>query len=329
MTMPTPAGVQTGQSSLRINGRLIRHQDFFPRFQTMCNLLGFSYESRAGEICCTQDGASQVHQGNAQNSFIMLSCKVNYNPNWGGLGGHPQLLAQQNPAGEELCPTTFLAPFLRLYTLAQRQIYLTCSETGDCFISVPARFLDCDGEEDGCHLNLVLDRIVELGVDGTINPVESNGMKFLYKVSRDFKEFLHTRLFEWIPGRKNAIGQYLSKDLFVYKCSENAVDRDSPFISTLFPYLRQIVTHGTPHLRAAEIHLQQEYSRVIACASEEKQSSGQNLVCVAGVIIDMSSLAGHTEKYFVPWKAYLEKTNKQHPERCSLDQDDLFVKLMH
>jgi hypothetical protein len=62
-------------------------------------------------------------------------------------------------------------------------------------------------------------------------------------------------VFEKKTARSIPIGRYLSSDLFSFADIEQSVAQDSPFRPTLLPHLRRIVTHRTPNLRAAEIHL--------------------------------------------------------------------------
>jgi hypothetical protein len=229
---------------------------------------------------------------------------------------------------DELCPAGFLAPFLQLYKFAQEQIYLTETRQGRHLITVPKDFLKNDEEGQGIKLVIALDKVAEPDENGVIIPVSTSGSRFAYTLSAKFQQALDGQNYGWNPGRSIPIGRHLSADMFFFTCVEQAIDQKSPFYATLFPYLRQLVTHRTPHLRAAEIHLRQEFSRVIDLLTTERQATFPKLLCLAGLDIDMAQSAGHGEQYFVPWKAYLETVDGNGSEICSLDQDDLFVRLI-
>jgi len=304
-------------------------KDVFPRFQTMCNSLGFGTMNLQKSCCCAGDGATNpIQHGATGDSVLMLSCEVHYNPNWGSLCGHPQIFTNAKAATGEDCPSVFLAPFLQTYLLAQKQISLNWTNDDQFVISIPEKFIKKPAQHQGCALNVLLDRAAKKNTAGVIEPVAVCGTRFTYEVSDDFRETLQARGFVWHQGRNTRIERNLTPDLFVFSCAEDAVDRKSPFFPTLFPCLRELVVHRTPHLRAAEIHLEQEYNKTLLRLTTDNQAPRRNRGCIAGVVIDMSPFAGHGEKYFVPWKAYLESGDKQHPGKCSFDQDDLFVKLM-
>ncbi len=51
---------------------------------------------------------------------------------------------------------------------------------------------------------------------------------------------------------------------------------------------------------------------------------GHDVLCLAGLDIDMSTLIGGREHCFVPWRACLARQG----ETLFMEQDDLFVRLM-
>jgi len=304
-------------------------QDVFPRLQSMCNSFGFGAMNMQKSCSCASEAAAPaIQDGAGQDSVIMLSCKVHYNPNWGSLCGHPQIFTSEKTGVGEDCPSAFLAPFLQTYHLAQQQIYLNWTRDGRFLISAPEKFIKKPEQHQGCTLNIRLDKVARKNMAGVIEPVTVCGARFTYEISDDLHEALNAADFAWHQGRNTCIERHLTPDLFLFSCAEDAADCKSPFFPTLFPYLRELVAHRTPHLRAAEIHLEQEYHKALVQMTADNQATRRNRACIAGVVIDMSPYAGHVEKYFVPWKAYLEREDDLHQGQCSFDQDDLFVRLM-
>ncbi len=308
----------------------MRHEEFSSRLQSMCNTLGFeNVQIRdSGNFSSLDSYSATVQNCCEQDAVIVLSCKVHYNPNWGGLYGHPHLITPLKGSKDELCPAGFLAPFLQLYTFAQEHIYLTETRQGEHLITLPKSFLKNDEKRPGSKLLIALDKIAEPDEHGAILPVSTSGSRFSYTLSAKIRQALDAQRYAWIPGSSTPIGRHLSADMFFFTCVAEEIEQNSPFYATLFPYLQQLVTHRTPHLRAAEIHLRQEFRRVIAQLTAERPATFPKLLCLAGLDIDMAPSAGHGEKYFVPWKAYLETVDGTGSESCSLNQDDLFVRLI-
>jgi hypothetical protein len=331
MKMISFAETESKGSPLKIRGRLMLHEEFSSRLQNMCNTLGFEnvnfqesgYFSTLGSFSDTMQNCSE------RDAVIVLSCKVNYDPSWGGFCGHPQLLTRMKVGNDELCPAGFLAPFLQMYNSAQKQIYLNKTKQGRHLITLPKGLLKNDAESVENKFIIALNKVAEPDENGAIVPVSTYGSRFTYNLSTNLKKALDTQSYDWKPGRSKPIGQYLSDDMFFFTCVEQTLEQNNPFHSTLFPYLQQLVTHRTPHLRAVEIHLRQEFNRAVALLTAERQATFPKLMCLAGLVIDMTSFAGHEEKYFVPWKAYLDSVDGNGSEGCSLNQDDLFVRLMH
>jgi hypothetical protein len=330
MNMVLSEETEAQGASLKIKGRIMLQEEFSSRLDKMCNALGFKNvkTSEFGTLNILDNFSDTLQDGAEIDAVIVLSCKVDYNPNWGGFCGHPQLLTQIKTGKDELCPSTFLAPFLQLYNFAQQQIYLTKTMQGKHLITLPKSFLEEDQEGQGSKLIISLDKVAEPDKNGIIVPFSSSGSRCSYNISKDFRRVLDAKNYDWKPGRSSSIGRHLSADMFIFSNVEKLIDQHNPFYLTLSPYLRYLVTHRTPHLRAAEIHLRQEFSRAVALLTVEKQAKFPNLLCLAGLDISMASFANHKEKYFVPWKAYLERVDGNALEKSSLDQDELFVQLI-
>jgi hypothetical protein len=327
--LPHPA--QSNALSLKVKGRLMPYEEFSARLKNFCASQGFrEVKIRHLGSCSKPDGvaAEILRKSSGGDAVIILSCRVSYNPNWGGYSGLPQLRVREKDGNEvEQCPAAFIAPFLQQYRFAKEHIYLTATEQGRYLISVPESLLKKDGEKHGVKLMINLDKVAEPDHDGAIVPVMTAGSMYTYALSNTLRQILDGRNFTWKPGRSIPIDDYLGSELFSFIDTLQAVDRTSPFLPTLLPHLRRIVTHRTPHLLAAEIHLRQEFSRAIATFIADHRASFGNMLCLAGLDIDMSPFIGHDEHFFVPWKAYLERIGEDSGD-FAFEQDDLFVRLM-
>jgi hypothetical protein len=199
---------------------------------------------------------------------------------------------------------------------------------GQHLVTLPETLLGKGLNLPGGTLQVHLDRIAEANGSGDRQPLMTAGSLHTFAVSKAFRQSLAGLKDDWQLGRKLPIGKYLGRELFSFIDPEKAVESSSPFASTLLPHLAEIVTHQTPNLLAAEIHLQAEFRRGIAALSSTDRSSFGKLLCVAGLDIDMTAFTRHGDHYFVPWRAYNVVGGECAGEECSLCQDDLFVKLM-
>lgn len=318
-------------SSLKIKGRMIPHEEFTARLKNFCASLGFRQVniSSSGSFFTTWAASPGTPEGTSTEdvAVLILSCRVSYNPNWGGYGGLPQLLARErSDTSAEQCPAGFIDTFLQQYRFAKDHIFLTETEQGLHLITVPQSFLKKDGKDP--RLIIRLDKIAEPDEDGAFVPMMTSGSMTSYALSESFLQFLAARKFTWKSGRSIPIDTCLGSELFSFAGIDPAVDQNSPFCATLLPHLHRIVTHPTPHLRAAEIHLRQEFARALEAFAAHHLESCGNVLCLAGLDIDMSAFKGQQEQYFVPWKAFLERAGRDFGEECALEQDDLFVRLM-
>lgn len=195
-SLPSPA--QSNGSSLKVRGRLIPYEEFSSRLKNFYASLGFGQVKirHVGSGGDPDDVAADIpRKSSGGDAVIILSCRVSYNPDWGGYRGLPQLrVRRKNGDRDGQCPAPFIAPFL-------------------------------------------------------------------------------------------------------------------------------------PNLRAAETHLRQEFSRAITTFVAERRAGSGNMLCLAGLHIDMSEFREHGEHYFVPWKAYLDTTGANFGEKHTLGQDELFVRL--
>lgn len=318
------------RSSLKVKGRLMPYEDFSCRLKNFCHTLGFRQINIRHLASCggPGNGSPALLSHAEDDAVVILSCRVTYNPNWGGYCGLPQLLVRGAGNDRGQCPSAFIAPFLRQYLFAREHISLRKTEDGRYLVTIPANLLNRDGENRDGRLQVALDNMAEADKDGRIVPVAAGGGALTFVLSEALRQSLDAGNYPWQTRRSSPIDRYLSRELFSFGEIDQAVDPASPFRSTLLPHLEQIVTHRTPNLRAAELHLRHEFARAMAIFIADHRPSLGNVLCLAGLDIDMAAFAGHEERYFVPWKAYLERSGEAAGVEHALDQDDLFVRLM-
>ncbi len=333
-------GLQPLEPFLKIKGRMIPYEEFTVRLKNYCASLGFGQEEVAAaghplDICSAPPGsmtrviADQLEQGPEHDSVIIFSTRVAYNPSWGGYRGLPRLLVQDKAeAVSRSTPADFIAPFLHQYRTAQEHIFLSQTEQGQYLITLPEALLGEGRNLPAGTLKVLLDRIAESNESGAPLPLMTAGSLHSYAVSKAFHRSLAGLKDDWKRGRKLPIGRYLSREMFSFVDAGKAVESSSPFALTLLPHLAEIVSHRTPNLLAAEIHLQEEFRRGIAAVSSTGRGRFGKLLFIAGLDIDMTTFTRQGDHYFVPWQAYSAAGGECAGEECSLGQDDLFVKLM-
>lgn len=300
----------------------MQYEDFLLKLRGVCRGFGFS-PSRIQGWPAVAGGvlpATSLRGSGEGEAVICLSCRVPYNPNWGGYCGHPQQLVKTEPGEEGRDPAAFIGPFLHQYRCAAERVLLTAApSSGKMFINLPENLVE-EGKERP-QLLLRLGKVARPDETGRIVPVSASGSRRVYQLAESFCQLLEERGFAWNGMRAVPIGRHLASDLFTF-LHDGAGNPDSPFAATLLPHLSEIVAHPTPHLRAAELHLGQVFARTAAALSAGGRR--QHVLCLAGLDIDMSTLWGHQEHAFVPWKAFLAQQGDVH----YLEQDDLFVRLM-
>lgn len=314
-------------STLKIKGRIMPYEYFAGSLDKLCATLGFAAAgARDGTNVRWADGSLPVMPGQGAEegeAVIVLSCRVPYNPHWGEFGGHPQLRLQAQ-TDDEPCPAAFIAPFLQQYRFAQERVFLAVDRQGDHFITLPARLVEKNGD-DGWRLSILLEQVAEPDKDGNIVPVIVSGSMQTYRLAARLRRTIDRLGHVWQAERNFPIGRYLGSELFSFGDFRPASAGHELLSSTLLPHLGEIVSHRTPNLRAAEIHLGQLFARAVALLRGESGSNLKHVLCLAGLDIDMSSCVDHEGQHcFVPWQAYLAGRG----EARLLAQDDVFVRLM-
>ncbi|GAB6190452.1 hypothetical protein JCM39068_02010 [Desulfocastanea catecholica] len=329
---------------------MISSREFLPRLKNFCLSLGFRKPilltpgpSAALDMHCDGHGDSifvakdDVCPG--KDSVTLLATRVAYNPNWGVYGGLPRpLIHETSDCRTEGTIASFIAPFLAQYQFAQNHIYLACHATDQYLVTLPADLINRGQENTGQKLKILLDKMVDLDEKGGYVPHSVSDSLVSFRLSAQFADLLRHNNFPGSTAKKQRIGRFLTPDLFVFAGSRQANGRDgnsgrnggtSTFVETLQPVINHIITDAHPQLLAAMIHLQSEFSQAVdemQHCSREKHS--ENLLCIAGLDIDLGSFGGRGKRYFVPWAACVHRAGTDDALTHQLEQDDLFVALM-
>ncbi len=186
MNTSAPAPAPSTSSPLRVKGRLMLQEEFTERLQTFCTWLGFSkvkiwHSDTVAEH--TRSGPIFTPTPSAGDAVILLSCRIDYNPDWGHCGLPHLRVRENNGDRSKHCPPAFIAPFLRQYRFAQEQIFLTETEQGNHLITLPECHLKKDGEECGSRLLIDLSKVAEPDGDGAFVPVMVSGMMSSYVIA--------------------------------------------------------------------------------------------------------------------------------------------------
>ena len=335
-----------------IKGRLIPYEEFIPRLKKFCLSLGFTKTIRlSSENPPIQDrrtidtmdsacAAQNIAGSTEQDSVIILSTRVPYEPNWGVYGGLPRpLINERIDRRTEGTVSHFIAPYLVQYHFAQNHIYLTCKEAGKYLVTLPADLVGEETSRGGKTLKIRLDKFTEPDETGKLVPVTVTDSFLSFPLSEQFLLYLRENSFSWEAGKVQRIGALLTAELFVFKEIQKSdsgngnsghLGSKSAFVKTLLPVMNRIVTHANPQLRAAIIYLKKEFNRLVdEVRQAQMEDKSANLLCVAGLDIDVASFKGRGQHYFVPWAAYWRQGGSQEEDTGKqLQQDDLFVALM-
>lgn len=319
----------------KVSGRLIPAYAFLPRLTKLCVSLGFNdpVVTRSGDT--TGDlagllwpGAGTLGGGRAApDHVIILSAKLAYKQEWGGYNGLPglqfQLLGGTEPS---VTPADFIVPYLRQYHFAQTHIHLGCDSTGKPVITLPEALVCGQFRAGGVGLQVDLARIAEPSASRQRRQT-SAGTLVSYPLAAQFVQSLANQELFRQPGVFSPIGEHLVPELFSFT-GETWRTESAPFpdILALMPW---IVAHKTPHLAATLVQLRTGFSRVCQAFAATGEADMRNLICVAGLEIDMRGFRGRHERYYVPWQACWKRHGFSYGNIYPLLQDDLFVALMH
>jgi hypothetical protein len=194
---------------------------------------------------------------------------------------------------------------------------------------LPQELIKSRKNHDGKNLKILLEKIIEVDLDGHFSPFSISDTSITFRISEQFLQLLKEKGFTWLSGRGQRIGKFLTEDLFEFAEEKKENGRQSEFVETLLPAMNHIVTNENPQLQAALFHLHNEFSRTAdAVQSTDRQQESLNLLCIAGLDIDVAAFKGRGKRYFVPWAAFCQQGRTQQEDARQLKQDDLFVALM-
>jgi hypothetical protein len=336
--------------SCRIRGRLISCRELLPRLKNYCLSLGFnkpiimaSVQSAGLKEMYADSSVSFLAEKDiacsGNDSVTILSTRVFYNRNWGVYSGLPcPLIHETTDCRADGTISNFIAPYLALYTFAQNHIYIACHEANQYFITLPPDFISGGRESEGIKLKILLEKIVDLDEKGRYFPHGVSDSFISFRLSANFSQLLRKNDFSWSTAKNQRIGTLLTSELLVFEGIQQANGNDgnsgrngrkSTFAETLSPVMSRIVTDTHPQLLAAMIYLQSEFSQVVDEMHHAKgKNDSENLLCIAGLDIDLGAFRGRGERYFVPLTAYLRRGGVDDALNEQLKQDDLFVALM-
>lgn len=320
-----PFLVNGATPSCHIRGRMIPFNEFLPRLKNYCLSLGF-----IKPIVQTPESPTAQPTFIKNDSVIILSTRVPYEPSWGVYGGLPRpLIHERTEHHLEGTTSYFIAPYLQQYQFAQQHIYLACKEDDQYLITLPQELIKSRKNHDGKNLKILLEKIIEVDLDGHFSPFSISDTSITFRISEQFLQLLKEKRFTWLSGRGQRIGKFLTEDLFEFAEEKKENGRQSEFVETLLPAMNHIVTNENPQLQAALFHLHNEFSRTAdAVQSTDRQQESLNLLCIAGLDIDVAAFKGRGKRYFVPWAAFCQQGRTQQEDARQLKQDDLFVALM-
>lgn len=308
--------------SCTIRGRLIPAYDLAPRLKKLCLSLGFHTPIlvKSGKLA----------PPGSYDAIIVLSTKVPYEQNWGGYSGLP---GQQDhgklQAEKEETPADFIGPYLRQYQFAQTHIHLSCNSAGQFLITLPDHLIHGPKDQDPQFLRIEIASIAEPNEQRQYLPVAVSGPLITYPVTVRFRQAMDAKNFPWKTGRNCPIGEFLTPEYFSFAGSAEPSHSQNQFLPMLLPLMPWIVAHKTPQLAATLVHLQSNFLKTRELFAASGTDDLRNLLCVAGLDIDMKGFRGRTEHYFVPWQACWKRHGYCYGNIYPLLQNDLYVALMN
>jgi len=319
--------------SCKIRGRLIPAYAFLPRLQKLCVSLGFNDPIVTKSDEAVKNLAALLSPGSVQDGkaaadhVIILSARLAYNQDWGAYTGLPGLQFRLVCGTEaSATPADFIVPYVSQYHFAQAHIHLGCDRTGKPVVTLPDSLVWGHYTTGGVGLQIEIARIAEPGATPK-RARSSAGTLITYSLAPQFRQTLDEKNFFWQPGVFSPIGEHLTPELFTFTGDSWQAD-SSPFpeVLAMMPW---IVAHTTPHLAATLVHLRTGFSGVCQAFAATGQGDLRNLICVAGLEIDMRGYRGRNERYYVPWQACWKRHGFSYGNIYPLLQDDLFVALMN
>jgi hypothetical protein len=330
-----PASISGDLDSFRIDGAAVRYSVFVPRLYNLCRSFGMEHgkimpsrafcadenqgfpiilitkhvgtfpfdHGRAGGIVATDRHGP--HAGHGEDVVIIQASHVGYDPETGEFGRYRRLQTE-NHATTATCGkvAAVLSWYLDEYRFAAARIVLERHDDQHA-ITIDNQLLQAHRAE-GLVLNL--DRLVRVGEDGEIRPVQSRSTSKTFLAS----PALVDRMGEggWPVGSAKPIGARLDPALFRFTRSmPEDLEGSGRLESNLMSEMPSIVTSRFPLLDAARINTQVEFNRTFRTIVKEHGYHDKRVVCISGLNIDISPQPGQMFPLtkFVPWAAYVQE----------------------
>ncbi len=325
--------------SCKITGRLIPAYDFLPRLQKLCLSLGFNHPIilKTGQLALPDENNRNVESMSVietlaeiqgPDTIVVQSTKVPYEKHWGGYSGFPaQYSLARKGAKTEETPSDFILPYLQQYQLAQNQIHIRTDNSDRVLITLPDFFVFPQKDPSERNLRVNIEKFVESDAAGHYVPLHCSGGLLSFVVAGQLAKTINDGDFQRKTGGSLPIGKHLSSEMFSF--IESSGSHCSSFADLLLPIMPWIVAHKTPHLAATLVLLQHNFERKREMFAATGTNDLRNLLCVAGLDIDMRGFRGRTERCFVPWQACWKRHGHCYGDIYPLLQDDLYVALMN
>ncbi len=345
----------------KVDGLAIPYPEFVPRLYNFCKELGF----RRGGIIPSRAFCSDENQGlpiilltkhfgsfpfnhgliggmlavsrhgphsqHGDDLVIVQASHVGYDPDTGEYGTYhrPQL------SGDDLCVscgklTHVISPYVERYKFACDRTFLWQDESGRSLLTTKNSLIDFTSHPVENGLVLKLSHMVKHDEQGIIRPLSSASTTQTYEISDEFKNKLDSKGYRWETGQEQAIGKWLTADLFYFKADFHETDDSILLEKNLMEFMPDIVSSEYPSLRAAETNVQLEFSRVVLSIRRGDEYRNRNLLYIAGLNIDISEHNGFPPtNYFIPWAAHVQLASDTPSEYSHpIEQENLFKKLM-
>ena len=325
----------------------IRYSDFVPRAYNLAKSLGFTpnkiMPSRAfcsdesqgypiilmakhfgtfpfnhgsvGGVISTDRHGPHAHHG--KDLVIIHASHVGYDPSSGAFGVYRRLQTDHHAdttSCGKICGT--LDWYLKEYRFAKDNILIS-KEQGEYCITIDNWLLHMEREQG---LILKLERLISKNQRGELKALKSLSTAKVFAISQ--KLLSRLQLGHWKEGRCQAIGDWLSEDLFSFKrLSDDHMDHN------LINAMPHIVTDKWPALKAAQVNTQVEFDHAFRSVVQEPEYQGKRLLFISGLNVDISPQAGQIFPLtkFIPWAAYHQDETGHHE---TWEQQELYDKLM-
>jgi len=347
---------QTTLNDFKLDGMMIRYSQFVPRLYNFCLSQGMtagkimpsrafcSDESQGFPIIllAKQFGAFPFNHGrvggivstdrhgphatHGEDLMIIQAAHVGYEPDNKQFGIYRRVQTHDchhSSSCGKIAGT--LKWYLDEYQFACENIFLEVDADGGYQISINNLLLHKDRDEG---LLLDLEKLIAVDLSGKAELIRSLSTARCFKASPAFIKSLKISGVNWPQKGRIAIGTLLTPDLFKFRRNiNNEVEGVGHLEKNLIEPMPWIVTHPAPALAAAQILTQIEFDRTYRTIINEPGYHHRNLIFISGLNIDISPR--HNQIFpltkFVPWAAYIQKTDGSH---FILEQKELFDTLM-